>query len=100
MITGIVAKGLGVGIVPRLLGRDYENVKMLEIEGLEASRTMYMIWPQNQFFSPGVGKVPGLCDPAHGGVSGGYREILDGIREILPRAGLQIKKGSPAFFAR
>ncbi len=52
MITGIVAKGLGVGIVPRLLGRDYENVKMLEIEGLEASRTMYMIWPQNQFFSP------------------------------------------------
>ncbi len=52
MITGIVAKGLGVGIVPRLLGRDYENVRMLEIEGQKASRTMYMIWPQNHFFPP------------------------------------------------
>lgn len=52
MITGIVAKGLGVGIVPRLLGRDYQNVTMLDIENLEASRTMYMIWPSNYFFSP------------------------------------------------
>lgn len=48
MITGIVSKGLGVGIVPQLLGQDYPNVAILEIENLNASRTMYMIWPKNR----------------------------------------------------
>ncbi len=52
IITGIVSKGLGVGIVPRLLGQDYPNVAILELEDLNASRTMYMIWPKNRYLAP------------------------------------------------
>lgn len=56
MITGIVSRGMGIGIVPKLIGTPYQNVKMLEIENFELHRTMYMIWPSHGYFSPAADK--------------------------------------------
>lgn len=56
MITGIVSRGMGIGIVPKLIGTSYQNVRMLEIENFKSHRTMYMIWPQNCYFSPAADK--------------------------------------------
>lgn len=52
MVTGIVATGLGVGIVPLIKGMDYRNVKTLEIEGCTSLRSMYMIWEKEGLLMP------------------------------------------------
>lgn len=52
MITGIAAMGLGFGIVPRILGTEYRNVKTLKIKDFSVTRTMYMIWPKNNGLMP------------------------------------------------
>ena len=49
MIIGIVSRGLGIGVIPQMLGTEYRKVTALEIENFEAQRTMYMIWPQNLY---------------------------------------------------
>lgn len=52
MITGIVSRGLGIGIVPQLIGTSYQNIKLLEIENFKSRRTMYMLWPHHCVFTP------------------------------------------------
>ena len=54
MIIGIVSRGLGIGVIPQMLGTEYRKVTALEIENFEAQRTMYMIWPQNLYRPPVV----------------------------------------------
>jgi DNA-binding transcriptional LysR family regulator len=50
-VTGFVAVGLGIAIVPAGYGDKYFNVKSLKITSANATRTMYMLWSKEHIFS-------------------------------------------------
>ena len=54
MLTGVVATGMGVGIVPKICGMDYGNVTTLKIEDCFTLRSMYMMWLRNGLLMPVV----------------------------------------------
>jgi len=52
MITGMVAAGLGIAVVPQMYADEHYKVKPIRIKGVETYRGLYMIWLKGAFLSP------------------------------------------------
>ncbi|WP_434309483.1 LysR family transcriptional regulator [Hominifimenecus sp. rT4P-3] len=54
VVTGLVAAGIGIAIVPQIFGLDYYGVRSIEITGIDTFRNLYMMWNRNAYLSPPV----------------------------------------------
>lgn len=52
MISGMVAAGLGIALVPYMYSHEYYNVKAIRIQGVETWRNLYMMWLKDNYLSP------------------------------------------------